>query len=633
MSSASSSKLEGVLSHLRGVKRNGPGFVACCPAHGDKTQSLSVREVDGKILFNCFAGCEFKAIVEAIGLAASDMFPEDRPTSLQKVTERPARTSVTLDELAASKKLPAAFLRDLGWSDGRGIHGSHVEIPYTRRDGSLQRMRIRTALTAKEGSRWGQGDAMIAYEPDHGALAAQEKYAFVVEGETDVATLLNAGFPAIGIPGSSATKVLDAEHVAELERVFIVEEPDPAGLKFAVDVQARLRELSFQGAVHVFKCPDTAKDPCALWQRDQAAFPVKMATAMLACKHRDSKELVEWRGGIEIFAPLPPVAWCVKGLQISPGRPTILAGYGASAKTLSAQSMALCFAAGLPVWGAFDSPGGQVRHLDYEQGWYATARRYQRLAVGHGINPRLVAERLKIAVFPSISLDMPGAVEAYSKAVDGAQLVVIDALRGATPGVDENDSRIRSCIDTLTRVSEKTGAAFVLIHHAGKPKDSHSDARMVLRGSAAIFDGGGAIYVLAQGDTKDAPRKVIQAKPPAEAEGMGVDDFALRVEDVEYQGNPAGGVRVFHESIVKPSEAELAIAAADGREALLLEIIRARPGQSKSAICASVKLAKATTLELITGLCARGLVTVTRSGQQDLVHPLTTNRSRSYDGQ
>ena len=39
------------LTHLRGVKRSGRGFVALCPAHEDKNPSLSVTEgEDGRIL-------------------------------------------------------------------------------------------------------------------------------------------------------------------------------------------------------------------------------------------------------------------------------------------------------------------------------------------------------------------------------------------------------------------------------------------------------------------------------------------------------------------------------------------------------------------------------------------------------
>ena len=114
--------------------------------------------------------------------------------------------------------------------------------------------------------------------------------------------------------------------------------------------------------------------------------------------------------------------------------------------------------------------------------------------------------------------------------------MLLDALRGATPGEDENDSKIRACLDILARVSEKTGATFAVDHHAGKPKDNHSDPRMVLRGSSSIFDACGCVLVLS--GEKNEPRLVQQVKAPAEAEGSAVDDFRLRIEDVLTWDNP-----------------------------------------------------------------------------------------------
>lgn len=37
-----------------------------CPAHADKTPSLSLTERDGRILFHCFAGCTQDAVIRAL---------------------------------------------------------------------------------------------------------------------------------------------------------------------------------------------------------------------------------------------------------------------------------------------------------------------------------------------------------------------------------------------------------------------------------------------------------------------------------------------------------------------------------------------------------------------------------------
>ena len=41
-------------------------FVACCPAHDDKTPSLSLTDVGDKVLFHCFAGCSQAEVIEAL---------------------------------------------------------------------------------------------------------------------------------------------------------------------------------------------------------------------------------------------------------------------------------------------------------------------------------------------------------------------------------------------------------------------------------------------------------------------------------------------------------------------------------------------------------------------------------------
>lgn len=66
-----------LLSRLEKVKRTGRGrWLACCPAHDDRTASLSVRELeDGRILIHCFAGCGVHEVVGSIGLRMDDLFP------------------------------------------------------------------------------------------------------------------------------------------------------------------------------------------------------------------------------------------------------------------------------------------------------------------------------------------------------------------------------------------------------------------------------------------------------------------------------------------------------------------------------------------------------------------------------
>ena len=68
--------VELLLSRLDKVKPNGTGkFLACCPAHADKSPSLSIKEnPDGSVLIHCFAGCLDESVVNSVGLQLSDLF-------------------------------------------------------------------------------------------------------------------------------------------------------------------------------------------------------------------------------------------------------------------------------------------------------------------------------------------------------------------------------------------------------------------------------------------------------------------------------------------------------------------------------------------------------------------------------
>src|SRR6266849_7689707 len=95
--------LETVMSHLKGVRKSLRGWVACCPAHGDREPSLSIGLGDeGQVLLKCFAGCSLDCIVEAMGITVTDLFP----TSLSSPrTQETQRNALSLVDLAQDKLL------------------------------------------------------------------------------------------------------------------------------------------------------------------------------------------------------------------------------------------------------------------------------------------------------------------------------------------------------------------------------------------------------------------------------------------------------------------------------------------------------------------------------------------------
>ena len=75
-------KPENLLENLNHVRKTKDGWIATCPAHADKTPSLSIGVgQEGQILLRCFAGCTPEAIVEALGLRMKKHERDKRPES------------------------------------------------------------------------------------------------------------------------------------------------------------------------------------------------------------------------------------------------------------------------------------------------------------------------------------------------------------------------------------------------------------------------------------------------------------------------------------------------------------------------------------------------------------------------
>lgn len=118
---------ENLIARLEGAKRTGADrWIARCPAHDDKSPSLSIREVDdGRILIKCFAECSTYEIVSAVGLELSDLFP-----AKQIHHAKPIRRPFTADDALRCLALEGMHLvvasRDL--ADGKPL----TEIDHAR---------------------------------------------------------------------------------------------------------------------------------------------------------------------------------------------------------------------------------------------------------------------------------------------------------------------------------------------------------------------------------------------------------------------------------------------------------------------------------------------------------------------
>lgn len=129
--------LETLLSRLDGLKpsRTNPNsWIAKCPAHADKSPSLTIRHIDdGRILVHCFGGCAAIDVVEALGLAMTDLFPEPlTKTYLPKIyapfsaidalnclTQESSIVALAASDITLGKPLNDEFLSRVATAAGR----------------------------------------------------------------------------------------------------------------------------------------------------------------------------------------------------------------------------------------------------------------------------------------------------------------------------------------------------------------------------------------------------------------------------------------------------------------------------------------------------------------------------------
>lgn len=90
-----------ILSRLEKVRQTGSGtWIACCPAHSDRSPSFTLRECDdGRILAHCFGGCSIEEVVNAVGLGWDAWFPP-KPVEFAQPVKRAFPAADVLEALS-----------------------------------------------------------------------------------------------------------------------------------------------------------------------------------------------------------------------------------------------------------------------------------------------------------------------------------------------------------------------------------------------------------------------------------------------------------------------------------------------------------------------------------------------------
>lgn len=306
--------IDWVLRAFPDAKKRDWGWQARCRSHEDDRASVSIREFpDRSVSLKCFAGCTTEQLCHSVGREVRDLFiptinnRERRPSKAQRRESAIARAAatppesapakdatpagkkrrelsprVTAESYAEAKALPIGFLQER--FGVRPAEKGGVEFPYRDEDGTELGVKTRWRLKATDGSMWERGKPLVPYGREHLPYARQVGALVVPEGESDTQTSLYHGFPALGIPGATATGCLEERDIRGIKEIFAVVEPDKGGETFLQGLTDRLRTLGFQGTLYAVRMPDGIKDISALHLDDPDHFHTRFQNALETAK-------------------------------------------------------------------------------------------------------------------------------------------------------------------------------------------------------------------------------------------------------------------------------------------------------------------------------------------------------------
>ena len=262
MTTVPSEETENFLGLLEGVRRAGTGWVARCPCRNDDSNpSLSVGQgADGRVLVTCHRGmsCNVEEICASVGLNVSDLMPKkDEFENTYKTDSRPVVAPKKQEQKPSVPKQveppkKQTLVATYEYTDENSVL-LFQKLRYVDEDGK-KNFRQRKP-DGKGGWEYSLGDVPKVLYNLPAVLSAKTYDApiWVVEGEKDADTLIEAGFIATTMPGG-AGKWLDIHTEALANNlVEIVADNDEVGIKHALDVQQKLIEAGCDAQVWV--CP------------------------------------------------------------------------------------------------------------------------------------------------------------------------------------------------------------------------------------------------------------------------------------------------------------------------------------------------------------------------------------------
>ncbi len=221
-------RLEELLTRFEKVKKNGAHSYICkCPAHRDKEPSLSIQEIQDRILIYCHAGCETHSILGYVGLEVKDLFKQNNTLTLTwqekvKVWHDKNKGQLKLEELYPYYDDMQNVLYYKARYEGKQIRHFRVEgdeVLWKDIFKDVQKTLYNKTVISK--------------------AREQDEPIYYVEGEKDVHTLTALGLFATTAGGATAWQKEFAPYFEGLD-VIILQDNDEAGEKLTRQLQKDL---------------------------------------------------------------------------------------------------------------------------------------------------------------------------------------------------------------------------------------------------------------------------------------------------------------------------------------------------------------------------------------------------------
>ena len=280
-----------IAAHLRGRKNGSHGWLVKCPAHDDRSPSLSIKDSEqtGRLLVRCFGGCDARSVLDAFrGLGYLDGLQKDLPKYVL------SQLTAAEDELEAKRRKWALKI----WQEAAPAPSTIVERYLRSRgyEGHIREtLRFHPHLRHPDGKNHYPGMvAAIAIAPQHAVIAVHRTFLLPdgsgkADNDSQKAMLGRWNGGAVRLAQAGEQIVIGEGIETTLSAMQLLDLPGWAGLS-AAGIQNMI-------------LPDTVRRVVVCADRDKITEQHPRGHGLESCE----KAAERWRAeGREVVVRLPP---------------------------------------------------------------------------------------------------------------------------------------------------------------------------------------------------------------------------------------------------------------------------------------------------------------------------------------